>query len=100
MSSERWGIPSMINTPRRSRILAARAPADLQRQCCDLLPDSNASTPPFRVVYGARKGKRTYWPAHAAAQAAWVREQSDAGRTFDEIRDALAAGEFTPPATS
>lgn len=53
--------------------------------------------PPFRVVYGAQRGKRSYWPAHAAAQAAWVREQSDAGRTFDEIRAALAAGEFKPP---
>lgn len=53
--------------------------------------------PPFRVVYGVRRGKQSYWPAHAAAQAAWIRVQNDAGRTFDEIRAALAAGEFTPP---
>lgn len=52
--------------------------------------------PPFRVVYGVSRGKKSYWPAHAAAQAAWVRAQSEAGRTFDEIRGALAAGEFTP----
>lgn len=53
--------------------------------------------PPFRVVYGSKKGKRSYWPPYAAAQAAWVRAQNDAGRTFDEIRAALARGEFKPP---
>lgn len=52
--------------------------------------------PAPKVVYGGEKGKRTFWPDHAAEQAAWVRAQLDSGRTFDEILSALAAGEFAP----
>lgn len=53
--------------------------------------------PAPKVVYGGEKGKRTFWPDHAAEQAAWVRTQLDSGRTFEEILSALAAGEFVPP---
>lgn len=52
--------------------------------------------PAPKVVYGAKRGKQTFWAPHAAEQAAWVRAQVEAGQTFDEIRAALAAGKFEP----
>lgn len=52
--------------------------------------------PAPKVVYGGEKGKRTFWPEHAAQQAAWVRGQLNSGRTFEEILGAIAAGEFVP----
>lgn len=46
-----------------------------------------------------RRGRTTRWPLHAPAQARWVKNQLDAGFSFDEVRAALAAGEFIPAAT-
>lgn len=47
-----------------------------------------------------RRGRTTRWPLYAPAQARWVKSQLDAGFSFDEVRAALAAGEFSPTATS
>lgn len=53
--------------------------------------------PAPKLVYGAARGKRTFWPDHAAAQASWVRAQIDAGQTWQEVKQQLDAGAFTPP---
>jgi len=50
--------------------------------------------PAFTTVYG--RGRQARWPLHAPAQAAWVNSQLDAGFTFEEIREMLAAGKFIP----
>lgn len=47
------------------------------------------------VHYGLKPGKHSFWAPHAPAQAKWVAQQLAAGRTFDQVRSALAAGEFT-----
>lgn len=47
-----------------------------------------------------RRGRTTRWPLYAPDQACWVKTQLDAGFSFDEIRAALAAGEFVPPGSS
>lgn len=47
-----------------------------------------------RVYYGLKPGKHSAWAEHAPAQARWVADQIAAGRSFEEIRSALAAGEF------
>lgn len=44
-----------------------------------------------------RRGRTTRWLLHAPDQARWVKAQLDAGFSFDEVRAALEAGEFTPP---
>lgn len=49
------------------------------------------------VYYGLKPGKHSFWAPEAPAQAAWVADQMRAGRTFEQIRAALAAGEFQPP---
>lgn len=36
------------------------------------------------------------WPSHAPQQAAWVLEQLEARRPWEDIAAALAAGEFKP----
>jgi hypothetical protein len=52
--------------------------------------------PAYTVHYSGRRGRSARWPLHAPEQATWVREQLDAGLSFDEIREALANGEFKP----
>lgn len=52
--------------------------------------------PPYTLHYGGRRGRAARWPVHAKAQAAWVRQHLDAGHNFNEIREALANGEFKP----
>lgn len=52
--------------------------------------------PAYTVVHGGRRGRAARWPLHAPAQAAWVRGQLDAGHTFAEIVERLAAGDFKP----
>jgi len=54
--------------------------------------------PTPKIVYGATRGKQTFWLPHAAEQAAWVRAQLNNGRTFAEILIALSEGEFIPSA--
>jgi len=52
--------------------------------------------PPYERVFRGRRGSFARWPKHAEQQAVWVKAQLDAGRSFDEIRHALARGEFVP----
>lgn len=52
--------------------------------------------PPPTVHYGLKPGKQSFWAPHAPAQARWVAQQLADGRTFDQVRSALAAGEFKP----
>lgn len=52
--------------------------------------------PPYTVHYSGRRGRSARWPLHAPEQATWVRGQLDAGLSFEEIREALANGEFKP----
>ncbi|HEY8378688.1 MAG TPA: MerR family DNA-binding transcriptional regulator, partial [Nannocystis sp.] len=42
------------------------------------------------------RGMRVRWPEHAPAQAKWVAGLLAQGYSYDEIRAALAAGEFNP----
>lgn len=56
--------------------------------------------PAYTVHYSGRRGRSARWPLHAPEQATWVREQLDAGLSFDEIREALANGEFKPRTTA
>lgn len=56
--------------------------------------------PAPKVVYGLKRGKQSYWPGYAAEQAAWVRAQVEAGRTYPETREALEAGAFRPSTSS
>lgn len=55
--------------------------------------------PAYTVHYSGRRGRSARWPLHAPEQASWVRVQLDAGLSFEEIREALANGEFKPSAT-
>lgn len=52
--------------------------------------------PPQQVVFMGRRGRQSRWPLHTPEQARWVLELLERGRTFDEIRVMLAAGEFRP----
>lgn len=52
--------------------------------------------PAPRKVHRGGRGSGMVWPEAAVAQAQWVHTQLEAGRTLNEVRDALAAGEFTP----
>lgn len=52
--------------------------------------------PAYTVHYSGRRGRSARWPLHAPEQASWVRGQLDAGLSFEEIREALANGEFKP----
>lgn len=52
--------------------------------------------PPYQKVHGGQRGLSARWPLDAPEQAAWVKEQLDAGHTFPEIVTMLAAGEFHP----
>lgn len=51
--------------------------------------------PPFKTIYGGRRGRSARWPAHALEQAAWVKAKLEDAWTFDEILEALAKGEFS-----
>lgn len=50
--------------------------------------------PAPKLVYGAARGKQTFWPEHAAAQARWVRARIDGGQTWQEVKAQLDAGAF------
>lgn len=52
--------------------------------------------PQPQVVHGGRHGTSARWSTQAPAQARWVAEKLEAGYTFEEIRAALARGEFKP----
>lgn len=52
--------------------------------------------PPYQKVHGGQRGLSARWPLHAPEQAAWVKEQLDAGLTFAEIVALLEGGEFRP----
>ena len=47
------------------------------------------------IVHGGRRGRMARWPLEAAAQARWVQGLLDTRMTWEEIREALAAGKFT-----
>lgn len=54
--------------------------------------------PAPKLVYGALRGKQTFWPASAVDQARWVRAQIEAGQTWQEVKAQLDTGAFpTPP---
>lgn len=46
------------------------------------------------IVHGGRRGRVARWPLNTPAQGRWVQIQLDAHMTWEEIRAALAAGEF------
>ena len=46
------------------------------------------------IVHGGRRGRVARWPLNTPAQGRWVQAQLDAHLTWEEIRVALAAGEF------
>lgn len=48
------------------------------------------------VYYGLKPGRHSFWDPRAPAQARWVADQMRRGRTFDQIRASLEAGEFVP----
>jgi len=50
--------------------------------------------PAYEVHHGGRRGHAAMWPAHAPQQARWVLEQLEARRSWEDIVEALAAGEF------
>jgi hypothetical protein len=52
--------------------------------------------PEYRVHNAGKRGRVAMWPAEAPAQAVWVLAQLTALRSWDEIRAALASGEFKP----
>ena len=52
--------------------------------------------PPHRVHSGGARGRVAMWPADAPKQAVWVLKQLEALRSWEDIRAALAAGEFRP----
>lgn len=54
--------------------------------------------PAYERVFRGKRGSWARWPAHAPQQAVWVRSMLDAGKSFKEIREALASGAFTPTA--
>ena len=61
---------------------------------------ANAGLLPLPTVYyGLKPGKHSFWANHAPSQARWVATQIAAGRSFDEIKSALAVGEFPVPAS-
>jgi DNA-binding transcriptional MerR regulator len=51
--------------------------------------------PTPELSHRGRRGTVAVWPQHALAQARWVRQQLDAGRTVPEVQQALLRGEFT-----
>lgn len=53
--------------------------------------------PEHDVHSGGARGRVAMWPAHTPQQAVWVLEQLEARKTWDDIRAALAAGEFVAP---
>lgn len=53
--------------------------------------------PAYETVYGGKRGRSARWPLVAPAQAKWVRARLEEGHTFEEIKEMLAAGEFTAP---
>jgi DNA-binding transcriptional MerR regulator len=53
--------------------------------------------PPGRKVHRGRRGTGLVFPDSAPAQAVWIKTQLDAGRTIEELRAALLAGEYSPP---
>lgn len=55
--------------------------------------------PPQKVVFMGRRGRQSRWPLHTPEQARWVLSLLERGRTFDEIRAMLAAGEFQSSST-
>jgi len=52
--------------------------------------------PAPRLVHRGGRGSGMMWPELTIAQGRWVHAQLEAGRTLDDVREALAAGEFTP----
>lgn len=52
--------------------------------------------PAGKKVHRGRRGTGLVFPEEAPAQAVWVKAQLDAGRTMEEVREAIAAGEYTP----
>lgn len=52
--------------------------------------------PAGKKVHRGRRGTGLVFPETAPAQAVWVKAQLDAGRTVEEVREAIAAGEYTP----
>jgi hypothetical protein len=52
--------------------------------------------PAYQVIRGGVRARSARWPAHAPAQARWVRARIDEGSTFGDILAAIARGEFKP----
>jgi hypothetical protein len=53
--------------------------------------------PKYEVHHGGRRGHAAMWPPHAPQQAAWVLEQLEARRSWEDIVAALDSGEFKIP---
>lgn len=52
--------------------------------------------PPYEVHHAGRRGKTGLFPPHAIEQARWVLMKLENHASWDEIREALANGEFVP----
>ncbi len=50
--------------------------------------------PAHKVHSAGARGRVAMWPAEAPKQAVWVQAQLEALRSWEDIRAALAAGEF------
>lgn len=51
--------------------------------------------PAGKKVHRGRRGTGLVFPETAPAQAVWVKAQLDAGRTVEEVRQALVDGEYS-----
>lgn len=51
--------------------------------------------PQYEVHHGGRRGHVAMWPPHAPQQAAWVLQQLEARRSWEDIVEAIAGGEFS-----
>lgn len=82
-----------MTAPRRASTREVAAAAGVTGQTV-LRWSERGLLPPFKVVYGAKRGKQSSWPPWAPAQAQWVAAQLAEGFNFDEILGKLKAGEF------
>ena len=86
--------------------LSARLASDLEENADTMMLDDASRLPDAGVVwcqgevirYGGKRGKQSFWPAHAIDQAAWVRAQFERGQTWQEIKAAIDPEIISTPA--
>lgn len=85
----------MPNPPKVTTQLVAEAAGVATRTVSRWVKMGLLPTP--KLVYGAKRGKQTFWPDHAVEQARWVRAQLESGQTWQEIKAEIDAGRFRVP---